>query len=78
MNGSIKVILHGILNTYSENRREVFLSPLDIEGSGQLEHFFGMPPGTVEVVVINQKLSDKKALLSAGDVVELYPVFGGG
>lgn len=75
----IKVIFRSVLKDYvPEKPEQVELTyEPDLTIRAILEQY-GLQPGHIGLVLVDQQLSDLDCSLHDGAIVELYPIFGGG
>jgi sulfur carrier protein ThiS len=75
----MQIYLGGHLNFF--NRGEGSCIEVAIEGPTRLEEIiasFEIPPGEIQLVIINDELSDLDAVVTDRDIVKLYSAVGGG
>lgn len=75
----IIIKLNSILKRHSEDPSGRVIMTVD-EGTkvGQVLEKIPIVKGEAETIILNSKLVQEDAVLRDGDVIELYPVMGGG
>jgi sulfur carrier protein ThiS len=75
----VKVVLHSTLKRYSpQGTKEATLKIKEPENVKDIIKKLEIIEGEVELILVNSKISNEDTVLKNNDVVELYPVFGGG
>lgn len=74
----IAVIFHATLCRYGGGREKVTVQMPDGSTIAAVAEHFGMFLGQAELVLLNGGVADAQAVLHDGDIVEFYPVCGGG
>ncbi len=76
---SVAVTLHGELNLYRSDKSRFFRIELEEQSTaGQLLEALGLPLGVLSMLMINDKRADTDSPISDGDLLEAFPLCGGG
>lgn len=74
----VTIKFYSILKRYNDNKS---IGKLDIKNEvniQQILELFEIVPGEVGVILLNSNLASEEAKVQDNDIIELYPVFGGG
>lgn len=74
----VTVVFHATLRRYGDGKERVEVQLPDGTDIATLSKHFAMVPGEAELVLLNNRIAAKQAVLHDGDVVEFYPICGGG
>lgn len=75
----IKVIFRSVLKDYVQgNSEQVTLDYKPGLTIRAIIQKYGLQPGHIGLVLVDQQVSDLNSTLQDGSTVELYPIFGGG
>ncbi len=76
---SVTVTLHGTLNLYLPDKERIHRVELPAPSTaGQLLESLGLPLGMLSMLLINDKRADSDSPLADGDLLETFPLCGGG
>jgi sulfur carrier protein ThiS len=78
MNINIKIIFHGSLKKYNNNRSEIEMNMIDGTTIGQLISNTEVPKEEIAFVAVNGSRSALTQKLQEGDEVKLFQLVGGG
>ncbi|SKC86503.1 MoaD/ThiS family protein [Maledivibacter halophilus] len=74
----ITIKFYSVTKRYNNNQSVAELELDDEKNIGCILKKFKIIPGEVEVILLNSKLAREDTKVKDGDVIELFPVFGGG
>lgn len=74
----VTIKFYSILKRYNDNKN---IAKINIKDDVNIKYFlekYEIIPGEVGVILLNSNLACESTKISDGDVLELFPVFGGG
>lgn len=74
----ITIKLFSTLKRYNENNDTLVLEPENTKFINDILDLFSIIPGEVGVILLNSELASEDYRVKDGDIIELFPIFGGG
>ena len=74
----ITIKFFSTLKRYSDNKDTIELDLGKVKNIKDILDLFSFIPGELGVILLNSELASEDSIIKDGDVIELFPIFGGG